>query len=137
MYLRRILLFTAAITMGCAIQAAAYNAPSKVTFQGAPPPAKSRSFTAVVNKAGNLVRGSGATSAAAMEDAGSYEVDFNGDVSQCAYTATVGEPGSSGSEPASLITVVSRSGDPSGIFVQTFKHDGKLKALPFQVDVGC
>ena len=71
------------------------------------------------------------------EGTGSTEVDFAGDVTGCAYVATVGETGSDGAEPAAFITVVGRSGVPQGVFVETFSLKGRLKNLPFHIDVGC
>ncbi|SRR5579862_1083739 len=116
--------------------APAHNAPSKTTVHGAPG-ILAISYTAVVNSAGKLVRGSGATAASQPEGPGTYEVDFTNDVTNCAYVATIGEPGSKGSEPAAYVTVVGRSGVGNGIFVETYAHNGSLKNLPFQVDVGC
>jgi len=130
-----------AIVLAAAVPAVAaapvvHNAPSKVTVHSAPG-APNTSFTAVVKASGQLVRGVGATAASQPEGTGTYEVDFTNDVTTCAYVATVGEPKSSGSEPAAFITVVGRSGVPNGIYVETFAHSGKLKNLPFHVDVGC
>jgi len=113
-----------------------HNAPSKVTIHSAPG-APNTSFTAVVKATGELVRGVGATAASQPEGTGTYEVDFTNDVTSCSYVATVGQPKSTGSQPAAFITVVGRSGVPNGIFVETFARNGKLKNLPFHVDVGC
>jgi len=113
-----------------------HNAPSKVTVHSAPG-APNTSFTAVVKASGVLVRGVGATAASQPEGTGTYEVDFTNDVTSCAYVATIGEPKSSGSEPAAFINVVGRSGVPNGIYVQTFSRGGKLKNFSFHVDVGC
>ena len=113
-----------------------HNAPSKTTVHGEPG-LLTTSYTAVVNSAGKLIRGTGATGASQPEGTGTYEVDFTSDVTGCAYAATIGEPSSKGFEPAGFITVVGRSGVANGIFVQTYAHNGKLKNLPFHVDVGC
>jgi hypothetical protein len=114
-----------------------FNAPKKTAVHHGAPGVLNASYTAVVNSAGTLIRGSGATSAAQVEGTGTYEVDFVTDVTACAYVATIGQPGSKGSQPAGLITVVGRSGDPNGVFVQTYTRGGKLKFLPFHIDVGC
>lgn len=142
MYLHRSLglaLALAAAAVSAATAGPIHNAPSKITYKTAPPPPgfPPTSYTAVVNKNGNLVRGLGATGASQPEGIGTYEVDFAVDVTHCAYVATVGETGGSGSEPPAFITVVGRSGTPNGIFVETFAPSGKLKNFPFHVDVGC
>jgi len=141
MYLHRSLplaMVLAAAMGSLAMAGPVHNAPSKITYKTAPPPPPAGiSYTAVVNIKGNLVRGSGATAAMRAEGTGSTEVDFAGDVTGCAYVATVGETGSDGAEPAAFITVVGRSGVPQGVFVETFSLKGKLKNLPFHIDVGC
>lgn len=140
MYLHRSLPLAVALAAAVVSLAAAgtpHNAPSKITYNSAPPPANGTTFTAVVDQKARLVRGSGATAAMQAEGKGTFEVDFTNDVTGCAYVATVGEPGSTGGEPASFITVVGRSGVPQGIFVETYSIKGKDQNLPFHVDVNC
>jgi hypothetical protein len=91
----------------------------------------------VVKADGVLKRGSGVVSASQPEGTGTYEVDFAADVTGCAFVATVGEPASNGTAPASDITVVSRSGVPEGVFVETANIHGVLKNRSFHIDVGC
>ncbi len=51
-------------------------------------------YWAVVNADGTLARGNGATASAKVTaDPGAYKVTFAADISSCAYTATVGGPG--------------------------------------------
>ena len=126
---------TAAVAKGPVVQI--HNAPSKIIYKTALPPPAGVSYSAVVNNKGHLVRGSGATGASRAEGNGTTEVDFTNDVSGCAFVATVGEPASNGSEPASFITVVGRSGTPQGVYVETLDHSGSLANLPFHIDVGC
>lgn len=113
------------------------NLPRAGAGHPAPPPAKSVSYAAVVAADGTLVRGIGATAAMQAEGSGTYEVDFISDVSACAFVATVGQPGSSGAQPAGYITVVGRNGNPAGIYIVTRGLDGNVANLPFHVDVGC
>jgi hypothetical protein len=127
----------AAAVVSLATAGPLHNAPSKITYNSAPPPAAGAIFSAVVNQKAHLVRGSGATGAMQAEGKGTFEVDFTNDVTGCAYVATVGEPDNTGGEPASFITVVGRSGVPQGIFVETLTIKGKDENLPFHVVVSC
>ena len=134
-------LISFALGSSVALAASAMAAPAMNVSHGeaksAPPPLGSTSYTAVVAPNGHLVRGKGATAAMQSEGTGTYEVDFVSDVTGCAYVATVGETGSRGSEQASFITVVGRSGVAAGVFVSTYDVNGNLKTLPFHIDVGC
>lgn len=112
------------------------NAPSGV-HKVAPPGVAHTSFTAVVTANGTLKRGIGAVGASIPEGKGTYEVHFTNDITQCAYVVTIGEPDASGSQPAAAATVVGRSGDPTGIFIEIFDPSGAPQKLPFHVDVGC
>jgi hypothetical protein len=112
------------------------NAPTKI-HKVAPPGIAPATFTAVVTANGTLKRGVGAVSASIPEGKGTYEVDFTNDVTACAYVVTIGEPDSSGSQPAAAATVVGRSGTPNGIFIDVFDATGAPQKLPFHVDVGC
>ncbi|HTT99529.1 MAG TPA: hypothetical protein VMF58_15885 [Rhizomicrobium sp.] len=115
-----------------------HNAPTKAIIQTANSRGVlSTSYSAVVSASGKLIRGDGATAASQPDGTGTFEVDFATNVTQCAYVATIGKTGSKGSEPAGFITVVGRSGNANGIYVETFAHNGKLKSASFHVDVGC
>jgi len=109
------------------------NAPARPS----PPGTLHRSFTAVVSAGGHLVRGNGAVAASQPEGQGTYEVDFETDVTACAYVATLGQTGSNGLSLPGDITVVGRSGTPSAIFVTTGDNKGRNRNRSFQVDVGC
>jgi len=96
------------------------------------------SLTAVVTTKGVLRRGIGAVSAAPTDDGpGTYAVVFDRNISSCAFVATVGEPDSEGSQPAASTTVVGLNGNPSGVYVTTSTPTGRLRNMPFHLDVGC
>ena len=94
-------------------------------------------FTAVVTANGTLKRGVGAVSADQPEGHGTYEVIFNTNISSCAYVVTIGEPDSTGSQPAAAATVVGRSGNDHAVFITTFDAGGVETNFPFHIDVGC
>ena len=135
----RCLFVMAALAALCAAQAQAggHNLPSKKRQVSPGPPPLGTSFTAVVKGSGELVRGSGAVAASQPEGVGTYEVEFTADVTNCVYVATLGEPGNNGPAPPGDITVVGRSGDAEGVFVQTGDIHGNLKNRAFHIDVGC
>jgi hypothetical protein len=95
------------------------------------PGAPATKLWAVVNSAGTLLRGSGAVSAA--KTAGGYEVDFNRDVSNCSYDATLGatsaEVGQAGVGP--------RSTNPNGVYVYTTDSAGAAADRGFNLAVFC
>jgi hypothetical protein len=69
---------------------------------------------------------------------GRYEVIFDRDVTTCAYTATIGLPGSSGSITTPVtITTASRAGQPNGVFLFVHKTDGTTVDEPFHMQVTC
>lgn len=94
------------------------------------------SFTAVVDSAGTLARGYRAVSAT-RTGVGSYQVAFEKNVSACNYTATVGLPGSSGSELFGTVSVSPRAGKPKALFVQTFEIGGDPADRGFHLIVAC
>lgn len=114
-----------------------HNLPTNTPGRQAAPGVLHRSLTAVVTAGGHLVRGTGVTGASQPEGQGTYEVDFETDVTACAYVATLGQTGSVGLSLPGDITVVGRSGIPSAIFVSTSDTKGRLRNRSFQVDVGC
>lgn len=127
----------AACAAAQAALAGGMNQPHPGVYITAPPPPVGTSYSAVVAANGKLVRGSGAVHAAHDEGKGTYRVTFASDVSGCAYVATVAETGSSGVEPAAAATVVGLSGDATGVYVETFGHNGAYENLSFHLDVGC
>jgi hypothetical protein len=90
---------------------------------------------AVVNSDGTLARGN-ATSAQHV-DVGAYEVDFAGKVKKCAFTATTGLSGTSGSSPAAFVTVAGRNGNANGVYVATFDASGNQADFGFHLNVRC
>ena len=90
---------------------------------------------AVVRIDGILVRGKGATGATQL-GTGMYEVDFSRDVTQCGYTATLGDPGASSEGPGEISTA-SLDGNPKGVFVETFNSSGSLTSHDFHLQVAC
>lgn len=82
-----------------------------------------------------LARGKNAFSAAQVAG-GSYEVFFDRDVTGCAYVATLGTT-SYGTESPGSITVASRAGHPSAVWVDTANHDGTDATRAFHLEVPC
>jgi hypothetical protein len=94
---------------------------------------------AVVNADGTLARGStlpykvtGSSNLAP----GQYEVDISHSVAACAYVATLGEPAAS-SVPGGEITVATRAGNNSAVFVLTDDSTGTHTNEPFHLVVVC
>ena len=74
---------------------------------------------------------------AGLVGARAYEVIFNRDVRDCAYVATVGLSGSSGSSLPGEITVVGRAGAPNGVFITTHDSAGGPSDRGFHLAVHC
>jgi hypothetical protein len=91
---------------------------------------------AVVNADGTLARRFGAVSSQRLA-LGSYEVIFNRNVRDCAYVATIGLSGSTGSSPPGEITVVGRFNNANGVFLTTSNSAGTLADLGFHLAVHC
>jgi len=92
---------------------------------------------AVLNASGTIVRMAGATGSSHLST-GTYQVVFKSDVSQCAYVATVGDPGAGAVSQPGIATVATRAGNNSALFIQTFdQSSGALADLPFQVVTYC
>lgn len=96
-----------------------------------------RPLFAVVNANGTLARGSGATSSSQPEGTGTYEVIFNRNVSQCAFNATIGLAGTTGSSDPGFVNVVGRFTTPNGVFVTTDDTAGTATNLGFHLSVTC
>ena len=104
------------------------------TTSGMPPTAQV--FYAVVNADGSLARGfKGVTSA--KSGTGAYIVTFNHNVTGCAYTASVGLSGSSGTSAPGYATVVGRNGTAAAVFVDTYDTSGAGTNLGFHMIVAC
>jgi hypothetical protein len=97
---------------------------------------------AVVESNGTLVRhGTGVSESKEIGTPGEYEVVFNQNVSQCAYTATLGST-SDGSAPAGEIGVASRAeglfkAKIDAVYIQTYNSTGTTTAEPFHLAVFC
>lgn len=66
---------------------------------------------------------------------GTYEVDFGRDISNCAFTATIGPSGPSSA--SGQINVADRSGNANAVFVDTNDAAGASADRPFQLIVVC
>ncbi len=91
---------------------------------------------AVVDSSANVVRDSGSAAITAVKGStGTYTVTFTKDVTGCAYTATIGDPGKAAPIPG-LITVASGN-NASDVQVQTFDKTGTAADAAFQLYVSC
>jgi len=90
---------------------------------------------AVVNTDGTLSRGSGVTSASKIST-GSYQVIFDRDITQCAFTATRGQPGT-GTVGFGFIDVALRAGTTNGVFVKTADSAATQTDVSFHLRVDC
>jgi hypothetical protein len=91
---------------------------------------------AVVRDDGTLVRDHGATHVTTA-GTGNYRVFFNRNVRQCAYVATIGLPGASGTESPGEITVVGAAVDVKAVFVTTDDSAGASAERGFHLMVNC
>lgn len=92
---------------------------------------------AVVNANGVLDRGKGAVSVAPGKFVGDYVVRFNGSVVNCAYTATIGLTGRSGTAAPGFITVAGSNNNTASVFVSTYNLDVRSAQRPFHLVVTC
>lgn len=109
------------------------NTPAQNVRPAAPPAADGTLgvalLAALVQSDGSLLSGSGATGATRL-GTGTYEVDFNRDVTGCYYTATPFNAGFS-------IETEPRSGNPNGVFVSIQFRDGTAADQQFYLIVYC
>ena len=91
---------------------------------------------AVVNSAGALVRGSSSAVSASLIDPGQYQVNFNKNVSGCAYVATIGDTDSGNATPGE-VWVATRAGNDDAVFVVTTNSSGEDSERPFHLSVLC
>jgi hypothetical protein len=101
-----------------------------------PPPGKRRADFAVVNSDNTLARGRNVVAVDNLA-AGVSIVHFNSDKTQCAFTATVGLSGSSGTSPPGYATVVGAAVDPDGVFMDTYNPSGANAALGYHLVTSC
>ena len=83
-----------------------------------------------------IVRGAHAISASRFSP-GRYFVTFDRNVRACAYVATIGLPGSAGSEQAGFITTVAANANVNAIGVTTDDTTGAAADRSFHVNVVC
>jgi hypothetical protein len=83
---------------------------------------------------------SGVTSAAKLAT-GTYEVIFDENVRDCAYSATIGDPNPGGAAGGGSdngeISVTGRSANVNGVFVETYLDSTTPSDRPFYVVVFC
>jgi hypothetical protein len=87
-----------------------------------PPPGHRKTDFAVVNSDGSL---------------GVYIVHFATVKTGCAFNATVGLGGSSGTSPPGYATVVGAAVDPNGVFMDTYNSAGTNADLGFHLITTC
>ena len=92
---------------------------------------------AVVNGAGQAVRGRDISSVARTSE-GRYQVIFNGNVRNCGYYATIGDPSASAPPSHSEISVSSLGSNVNGVAVRTQNGgNGNQLDRPFHLVVMC
>jgi len=91
---------------------------------------------AVVGETGTLARGSHVVSTSQIGGfAGSYQVIFDRDVSNCAFVAGLG--GTTAETPAGEVSTARRSTDVNGVFVETSNSAGTVSDRAFHLAVFC
>lgn len=78
-----------------------------------PPGAPATALWARISETGLVVKGSGVVNAKQPFGEGTYEVNFNRDVTGCTYQAT------SSDYPGMFVLVEPRDNDPNGVYVET------------------
>jgi hypothetical protein len=91
---------------------------------------------AVIDANGTLVRGVSTTSSVRL-GTGRYEVSFNKDVRQCAYTATIGDRANGLVYSPGLVFTAGGHLSNNGVYVETKNLGGGLTDYPFHLDVNC
>jgi hypothetical protein len=87
---------------------------------------------AVVNANGTLARGKGVVGVGRQNPTGGYKVVFNQNVSGCAFSATIGSPGS-----GTNFGFIEVEPDASGVFVGTLSTAGAFADRPFHLVAFC
>jgi hypothetical protein len=96
-----------------------------------------QSLWAVVRADGSLARAGCAGTTSGFAAGGGYQVVFPGNVRNCSYVASRGEPGSQGIQNPGFTTVAGLFKAPHGVFVETFDSTGKAAVEPFHLSVSC
>ncbi len=94
-----------------------------------------KTYSAVVLANAVLALGPAGSSSLSL-GTGVYQVTFPSDISQCVYTATIGNTPAGFPGPA-IVVVTPRSGNADAIFVRTFAPNGVIQANPFHIQVQC
>jgi hypothetical protein len=103
----------------------------------APAAAQAAQRWAVVTSSGSVARSSGTTTATHVAP-GLYEIGFPGDMTGCAYVATVGDPASGAVFSPIAVTVATAADDPGSIVVATYDQSLGLPAdAPFHLVTFC
>jgi hypothetical protein len=97
--------------------------------------ARAKDLWGVVSEGGTLTRKGGAESVTKL-GTGDYEVAFGGDVTPCAYNATLGT-GDTGDPPAGEVGVSSRAGNAKAVRVVKRDSTGAAADRPFHLTVNC
>jgi len=103
----------------------------------APVGAVSAGHWAVVNGDGSIARSSDPNATATRSAEGSYDVVFDENVTNCAYTATIGLSGTTATANPGFITVVRWSENPNGVLVQTYNVREERTDIGFHLTVLC
>lgn len=91
---------------------------------------------AVVNADGSLARAGCPGTTSAIAGSG-FQVIFPGNVSNCAYVASVGDSGSSITPPPGTASADGRQFNVDGVFVQTYDMAGNATHQAFHLAVHC
>ena len=97
--------------------------------------ARAKDQWAVVGADGALTRKNGAAAATKL-GTGDYEVVFGGDVTACAYNATLGTADTT-DPPAGEVGVSQRAGNAKAVRVVTRDSAGAAADRPFHLTVNC
>jgi hypothetical protein len=92
---------------------------------------------AVVNADCTIARSLFGPATCQTSGTGNYIIRFNRNVRNCAYTATIGLSGASGTEAPGFITVVGAAVDVKGVFVTTDDTTGASANRGFHLLVSC
>jgi hypothetical protein len=96
-----------------------------------------QSLWAVVNSSGSLARSGCPGTSSSPTSTGEYQVTFPRNVRNCAYIATIGLTGDSGTAGDGTVTLAGLAVSVDGVFVQTFNSAGALTDEPFHLSVNC
>lgn len=94
-----------------------------------------KGLEATIQADGLWVRANGIVSSD-REATGTYRVDFDRNISGCAYSVTVGNPVNGTSSPG-MASATPNGLNPNGVFVQTFDKDGNPANRSFHLAVSC